>query len=220
MRATLEGPKLGEGIYTFPEAARILRHAGNHVTSGRLRYWMNTGLTPASYRTDDGPILTFEDLISLEVVRRLRREGATLQSIRLVESVLRRECSFDRPFAYQVFFTDGASVWAELVGEVGPVVIELSGKRRNQYAWKDAIATFAKDIRFDKPTGHATQWSLTPWVEIDPQVQFGAPVVAGTRIPVKTIVANLEAGSPAEVADWYGLTIAQVEGARDYVALN
>jgi uncharacterized protein (DUF433 family)/DNA-binding transcriptional MerR regulator len=184
---------------------------------------MNTGLTPPSYVADDGgyPILTFEDLISLEVVRRLRHEGASLQAIRRVEEYLRSECSFDRPFAYKVFFTDGAAVWAQVEGdEDSPIVIEVSGRRKHHYAWREAIATFAEDIRFEGPDLHASKWAITPWVEIDPEVQFGAPVVAGTRIPVRTIVTNLKAGTPEDVADWYGLSIAQVKGARDYVALN
>src|SRR5690606_37088140 len=198
---------------TFPEAARILRSVTERVTSRSLRYWMQTGLTPPSYRDEDGqPILTFEDLVSLEVVRRLRHEGASLQSIRLVEAALREESSFHRPFSYRMFFTDGASVWAEVAGEDGPVVLELLGKRRNHYAWRDAIATFAQDIRFEGPDEHASQWHLTPWVEIDPRIQFGAPVDTGTRVPVSTIVANLKAGTPAQIAVWYGLTIAQVEG--------
>ena len=73
-----------------------------------------------------------------------------------------------------------------------------------------------EDISFDGPRERASGWQLSPWVEIDPERQFGAPVVRGTRIPVSTIEAQLRAGSPVEVADWYGLRVEQVEGVRDY----
>lgn len=223
MTSKLEEPALGQGTYTFREAARILRGLTSDVSTRQLRYWMNTGLTPASHvdPEDDEPILSFDDLISLEVVRRFRSEGASLQSVRAVEAALRKaNPKFVRPFAYKVFFTDGADVWAEVVGEDGRIVIELTRKRRHQYAWRDAIRTFAEEIRFDGLDAHATRWALSPWVEVNPAIQFGTPVVTGSRVPLRTIGANLEVGTPVQVADWYGLRVEQVEGVRDYLAVH
>lgn len=223
MTTTLEKPELGGGVYTFTEAARILRGFERRVTTRQVRYWMSTGLAPASHTdNEDGePILSFDDLVSLEVVRRLRSEGASLQSVRVVEAELRKiHPKFRRPFAYEVFFTDGADVWAEVIGERGRIVIELTGQKRQQHAWRDAIATFAKEIRFDGPDKHATRWALSPWVEVNPAIQFGMPIATGSRVPVRTIAANLEAGTPDQVADWYGLRVEQVEGVRDYLAAH
>lgn len=218
----LHRPDLGEGTYTFAEASRILGGIDAGVSGRQLSYWMKSGLTPATYVLDDGrPILTFDDLISLEVVRRFRTTGASLQLIRHVEQTLREATRFERPFAYKVFYTDGATVWAEVAGSDGErTVIELTGRRRNQYAWKQAIATFALDISFEGPNDKASKWTVTPWVEIDPDRQFGAPVVRGTRIPVRTIGAQLTEARPGEVADWYGLRVEQVEGVRDYLAAH
>lgn len=223
MTAMLEQPHLGEGAYTFTEAARILRGAARPVTTRQLRYWMTTGLAPATHRDveDDEPILNFDDLVTLEIVRRLRQEGASLQGIRQVESALREaHPAYQRPFAYEVFFTDGADVWAEVVGGDKRLVIELTGRRKNQFAWRDAILTFAKDIRFEGKDRHAIRWRLSQWVEIDPQIQYGMPVAAGSRVPLRTIAANLEVGTPEQVADWFGLSVEQVEGVRDYLAFH
>jgi uncharacterized protein (DUF433 family) len=216
---TLDKPRLGEGVYAFSEAAQIIRSKSPGVTTRQLRYWMTSGLTPATHVVDGQEVLTFDDLISLEVVRRLRTEGASLQSVRAVEAVLRHEYNMRRPFAYEVFFTDGANVWAEVVGEKGRIVIELAGRRRNQYAWRDAIATFAEDIRFEGEAMHATRWRLSEWVVVNPKMQFGQPVLANTRVPMSTIAANLEVGTPEQVADWYGLGVKQVVGVRDYLEL-
>lgn len=60
------------------------------------------------------------------------------------------------------------------------------------------------------------RWRPAAHVVIDPGVQFGEPVVEATRIPVETIVQNLEAGSVTEVAGWYDLEVSQVEAARAY----
>jgi uncharacterized protein (DUF433 family)/DNA-binding transcriptional MerR regulator len=216
-------PTLGQGVYTFGEAKTILRGISTPVSVRQIRYWMNSGLTPASHSVaDEVPILSFDDLISLEIIRRFRDHNVTLQSVRKMEQLLRhRYPERTRPFAYKVFFTDGASVWMQDGGSgSSPLIEELIGKHHGHFVWRDAIRTFAKDIHFTGHDQHAASWALTPWVEIDPAVQFGSPVVRGTRIPVTTIAENLTAGSVKEVADWYGLSVKQVEGARDYVAAH
>ncbi len=212
-----EAPKLGEGVYTFSEAVRILRAFDAKVSVRQLRYWTDTNLVLPTYHIEDESILNFDDLISLEVIRRFRNEGTSLHRIRrLLDALRQRYPALIKPFAYQKFYTDGASVWAEEIGETGPIAVELVGRRPSQRVWTGAIRTFAADIQFEGEDEHASTWHLTPWVDINPKVQFGAPVVAGTRVPVRTIEANLEVGSPKEVADWYGLTVRQVEGVRNF----
>jgi uncharacterized protein (DUF433 family) len=61
----------------------------------------------------------------------------------------------------------------------------------------------------------ATAWNLSEWVEINPKIQFGAPVVEGTRIPMSSIIADLGSGSPEDVAEWRGLRVEEVEDVRD-----
>ncbi len=52
----------------------------------------------------------------------------------------------------------------------------------------------------------------------NPKVMFGTPVIAGTRIPVRTIVGYLESGySPTQIRKEFPfLTIAQIEAAARY----
>ena len=212
--------ELGTGIYTFPEAARILRSAGSDVTPRQLRYWITKGLaSPIPVMDEDFAVLSFDDLVSLEIVRRFKGLGASLQQVRLFNKSLHAQFpSLDHPFAYRIFFTDGAALWTQ-VGEGPSDLVELVGKRQGQFAWRDAILTFAKAIRWsDDSPAHASGWRLNQWVEIDPAIQFGAPVVRGTRVTARTIGANLREGSPEEVADWYGLDVASVRGVRDYLA--
>lgn len=216
--AVHEDVGLGEGIYTFPEAARIVLRDGGPYSSRRLRSWMKKGLTYGEHPTSaDVPVLSFSDLVSLEIVRRLRAEGLSLQKVRRIEERLRTwEPRLTRPFAHDVLFTDGVCVWAALHPESDDA-IEVIGDHYGHSVWKAAIKSFATEIRF-QPSGlrRAVSWELTPWVIVDPEIQFGTPVVAGTRIPVRTIKANLEVGTPQQVADWYGLTVEQVEGARAF----
>lgn len=218
-----DAPQLGEGLYTFPQATRILRSRDRELTTRKLRYWVTTGLTPVTYQSDGKPLLTFLDLISLEVVRRFTAAGWSPQGVRRVEEELRSEFGdLERPFAYRIFYTDGLSVWARKALQ-DQQALELMGKkadrRHKPFAWAAAVATFAEEIRFDGPRQVATAWELSPWIEIDPTIQFGAPVVRGTRVPVSTVLGNLEVGAPGEVADWYGLSLEEVQGVRDYNAV-
>jgi len=43
-------------------------------------------------------------------------------------------------------------------------------------------------------TTEAIDWSECPGIEIDPNRQSGAPVFAGTRIPVDVVTNNIERG--------------------------
>jgi uncharacterized protein (DUF433 family)/DNA-binding transcriptional MerR regulator len=208
----------GTGIYSFPTAAKLLskRHAGG-LSAARLRYWMKTGLTPASFgkAPSGSDLLSFHDLVSLELVRRFREEGVSLQKVRELESRLRhRYPKAVRPMAYDVFFTDGSAIWHQSNPDDDTVVEEIVGRRARQFAWTPAIRSFAHEIRYEDHM--AAAWNLSEWVEIDPAIQFGAPIVKGTRIPISAIIADLGAGSPEEVADWRGLQVEQVEDVRDY----
>ena len=60
-------------------------------------------------------------------------------------------------------------------------------------------------------------WSQCPMVEVDPEIQSGAPVLAGTRLPVSAIVDNAEYGlSPAEITEQFEVPQDQVEAILAY----
>jgi uncharacterized protein (DUF433 family) len=58
-----------------------------------------------------------------------------------------------------------------------------------------------------------------PGISMDPDVRFGKPCIAGTRIDVATIVGALAAGETTDtVAAEYALSIDQVRAALSYAA--
>lgn len=198
------------GVYSFPQAARLLSRSGD-INTATLRSWWRGGLIHRS--DDENELLTFHDIVSLELVGRFRGQRVSLQKIRRLEAELReREKSITRPFAHRVFFTDGASIWVEINGSTE----EIIGSAKNQYVFKQAIATFATEIRYHHDV--AIAWDVSDMVEVDPLVNFGQPVVRGTRIQVETILKNLKAASREEVADMYGLSIVQVDGVIEYAS--
>jgi uncharacterized protein (DUF433 family) len=60
---------------------------------------------------------------------------------------------------------------------------------------------------------------IVPGVTADPQVSFGKPVIAGTRVPVALVLGQLGSGVPiAELCAEYDLTPEQVQAAIRYGA--
>lgn len=213
--AVVDDLSLGQGLYSVAEAARILsrQHAG--LSGPKVRRWLDSALTFRRRHTSDGhDVVTFHDLVSLELVARFRERGTSLQKVHTFEQRLAaRYPDLDRPFAYEVFYTDGAGLWAGL-GGADPE--EMVGKREGHWVWRDALLTFADEISYD-PTSHASaRWTPAPHIELDPRRQFGRPVVAGTRTPVDTVVRAAQAGTVDQIAGWYGLTVPEVEAALAY----
>jgi len=60
-------------------------------------------------------------------------------------------------------------------------------------------------------------WSECPLVEVKPEVQSGAPVLCGTRMPAKAIVDNFDYGmSVSEIAEQFELPADFVEAIVTY----
>ena len=218
--ATTAAPMFGTGIYSFTEAAHILVHRAPELRAATLRRWVSDGLAPPTFglAAGKGALLSFHDLVSLEVVRRFREEGVSLQRLRRLEQALRElHPGAGRPFAYNLFFTDGATIWVRLGTENEPNVVEAVGKRPNQFVWLPAIETFAKEVRFGTG-GEAVAWALSDRIEIDPKVQFGEPVVKGTRLPISVIARELVTHSAEQVADWHAVDVEDVRDVRDFLA--
>lgn len=60
-------------------------------------------------------------------------------------------------------------------------------------------------------------WSQCPLVEVKPNVQSGAPVLRGTRMPVSAIVDNFDYGvSVAEISEQFEISQDRVQAILTY----
>ena len=60
---------------------------------------------------------------------------------------------------------------------------------------------------------------IVPGITADPDVAFGKPVIAGTRVPAVVVIGQLAAGlSEAELCAEYDLTPDQLRAALRYAA--
>ncbi len=58
-----------------------------------------------------------------------------------------------------------------------------------------------------------------PHITIDPKVQFGKPIITGTRVPVEVIIGHIAAGETIQaVAAEYGITEQDVQAALKYAS--
>ena len=65
----------------------------------------------------------------------------------------------------------------------------------------------------------ALDWSQCPAVERIPGKVSGAWLFKGTRLPVATVIANLEAGATiAEVAEWFDVAPEKIKDVLAFVA--
>ncbi len=64
----------------------------------------------------------------------------------------------------------------------------------------------------------ALDWSQCPAVESIPGKMSGAWVFKGTRLPVATVIENLEDLSVDEVIEQFDVTREQIEAVLDFVA--
>jgi uncharacterized protein (DUF433 family) len=66
-------------------------------------------------------------------------------------------------------------------------------------------------------TAEQIDWSRCPLVEVNPNVQSGAPVLRGTRMPVSAIVDNFDYGvSVAEIANQFEIPQDRVQAVLTY----
>ena len=70
-------------------------------------------------------------------------------------------------------------------------------------------------------TTEAIDWSECPGIEVDPNRQSGAPVFAGTRIPVDVVTNNIERGGTddeiEEILENFPVTREQVETVLNFL---
>ena len=209
-----------KGIYDVPEVARYLKAADYGemvypVNSAMLIRWIRRGLASPELAELSGAelLIAFEDVVSMRVIAALRAAGVRWGEIHQTEKWLREQTGARRPFATEYLWMGQGQVFAEWTTRL------LSASRHGQIAL-ELLREYLLPVHglvFGKSSHMATSWEPVDGVVLEPQVQFGAPCLKGTRIPTRTISGMIEAGdSAAWVARVYGLSEDEVQVARDW----
>lgn len=231
VKSTCSAPDayLGIGLYSFPEAARIIgvkpptlrRWAKEYRYTSRGTTYAHHPVIPRHFDAD-ASTLTFLELIELLFVRLFRAEGVSMAAIR--EASLRAAQRFGTPypFAVQRFDTDGKYIFATMGEEPGNQAM-IEDITRGQFAFDTVVRDLFRKLDFDH-RGNSEALRFWPLehegrIVLDPERGFGKPIDAETGIATEALFDAVTAGkgqSHAEVAAWFAVPIAAVEAAITY----
>jgi uncharacterized protein (DUF433 family)/DNA-binding transcriptional MerR regulator len=216
---------LGNGLYSIPDAADIIR-----VPANRLRHWVRgyyygpaparkhqVSVVPRFYGGTEEP-LAFVELVELLFVARFRQAGLSMQYIRKAASKAREQFRADYPFAVRRFSSDGRRIFTTIDTEGRPkrVTHEIV---YGQVVFDSIVRPYFKhnlDIEDDIvrrywPLGRGKR------IVVDAERAFGAPIDAPTGVPTHALSAAVKAGdSEGDVAEWFHVPIAAVRAALRY----
>jgi uncharacterized protein (DUF433 family) len=199
---------IGQGLYSLADLRAYLALSGDAGDATKLEHWLGNVLNPVK-RQARLPDHSFSDLVSLFVVRELRRHGVPARTIREGEAYLRDLWRTDRPFVSDLIQTDGRDIFADGARITGQ--IERATQGGGQQVMLEIAKTFLRDVRY--LDGEAQLWSPGPHVVLDPAVQFGDPVVEGTRVPTVAVADVTQARDAATAARRFRLSPEQVRDA-------
>ena len=199
----------------MPDVAAILGLPQAKVRRWLQEYWHahfgKTDQVSFSDGTGRELVTNFYTLIEFFTFYQLRSEGVSVQRIVTAHKVLEDVLKIDYPFASSTILTDGKSVL--FTGEVGNII---QADETLQIIIKEVLTPFCKKIDFDR---NALAKSFFPLgrdhdVLIDPNRQFGQPIIRGTNILTESIFNLYRGGESADViARIYDLTSLQVQDA-------
>jgi uncharacterized protein (DUF433 family) len=131
-----------------------------------------------------------------------------------------RHFDTDHPFASRRVFTDGRAIFSAVSDDAeAPDVVKWRAGEIEQVVAGGVFEQFLHEIEFDEATSLAERWwplGRTVPVVLDPQVAFGAPVVAGTAVRTSVVARLACAASLDEAAVAYEIERRQAEAAVQF----
>jgi uncharacterized protein (DUF433 family) len=213
---------LGIGLYSLPEAARLLR-----MPLATLRRWTGDAHSPAGDSVPmplierEAPelaaqgLLTFSELIVLLLIRQLRQAGVPLGVVRALAEPAAVTPRVPHPFATRRFFTDQTSVSAWNTGpERAFSASAVSEKWRR--AIQEVLASLAEQLEYVEDERIRSYWPLGKGrrVVLDPARALGQPIDPMSGVPTRALAGMSAAGEPIEeIASWYRVDLAAVQDA-------
>lgn len=195
---------VGLGVYTLPEAARLI-HAEPRLVRRWLKGYRHTHpgaegertasfsppLWATQYASDPdfgGEAIGFLDLLELRVVKSFVDVGVSLQVVRRCLEQARSMFGTSHPLTSTQFRTDGRTIYLQSLREAEGA--ELLDLKSLQYAFKTIIkpSLFAG---IDYEGGQARRWFPSEHhskvIVIDPERQFGKPMLTESAVPTRAL---------------------------------
>jgi uncharacterized protein (DUF433 family) len=217
---------IGTGIYPLAQAARLVGEEPRYVRRWLQGYsWKykdgrsSSGpLWHTQYEGEElpGNVIGFRDLLELRMVAQFVTHGVHLKVIRATIDMATSHFGSAYPLSNRQFLTDGKRIFLAAV-ETATNEPKLIDVLRRQFVFSDVIKpSLYAGIEYDD--GEAARWYPVPRskaIVLDPEIQFGAPIIAEAGIPTDTIhdAWRAEGRDRSRVARLYGITPAMVTSA-------
>ena len=218
-----DGSLIGIGIYTIPEASKL---SGVHPAT--IRRWVkgyqyknrkgDYKNQRAIWAPDISPINDFEavsfmDLIEIRFVDAFRKHGVGWKVIRAAAEYAGERYKMKHPFTNRKFRTDGKSIFEETLSK-------LLNTYSQQYTFKEIITpSLFSGIEFSDDD-IAMRWfplEHSKVIVIDPQRNFGKPILNKEGIPTRAIAETFKAEKNYKrVAKLYEISPASVKTAISF----
>lgn len=164
----------------------------------------------------DEPVIGFRDLLELRLVAAFAKHGVSLKLIRATADFARNEFGTDYPLTTRRFLTDGKTIFLE--AKKSTDAGEMLDVPKRQLVFSDIIRpSLYSGIEYDGK--RARRWyplgDDKKMIVLDPQIQFGSPIVAASGIPTDTLHAAFlaEGRDRNAVARIFGITPKEVDAA-------
>lgn len=208
-------PALGTGIYTIPDISLILGLPSHKVRRWICDFWddrlaMNSG---HSYSLGIGKerVVSFHLLIEFFTFFQLRQFGVSARRILEAHNFLSEYLKTPYPFASSNILTEGHKVLFS--PQVNTIINADSGL---QLYLTEIIEPFCKKVEFNSSNLAKRFWpnGRQSAVVIDPDHQFGQPIISGTNILTESLISMYTAGENIKfIAELYEITETQVHDA-------
>ena len=206
-------PHIGEGLYTIPDAAHILR-----LPQGKLRRWLNDywkidkGLIWADEKNEK--FFNFHTLIEIYTINAFRKEGFSAIKIKKHREELKKRLGIKHPFASTEFLLDSRHINAKLPDSS---LIQLG--TNGQLVFEEIIEPFCKKIDFHNNLAkrYWPEGKEVSSVVVDPRHCFGKPSIINTNISTETLYyCHMGGEAVDDIADMYEILPNQIEDAINF----
>ncbi len=208
--------------YSVVDTAKYL-----HIPTDTLRNWLRGSHYSKDSNRSTRPLiqcpepglnhLSFINLVEAHVLRSIQQiKRSQLENVRHVLDELEQQIGKPHPLARVEFQTDGVHLFAASLSSI------FYASHDGQSRMSDVLNNLLSRLEWNQqgiasklfPSISSSPRNESKSILIDPQIAFGYPVVAGTRIPTQAIAERYEAGELPEVlADDFRCELSQIHAA-------
>lgn len=185
---------LNTGIFLPSDISLILG-----MKQQKINRWLNMYWSEKINYTDTTKTINFLTLIEIYVFNTFLEKGISRKKIISFHEDLKQIFNISFPFAYKAFFYNSKEIFTTK----NKCLFDTTGN----YVIKDFITPFANKIDFSEKTHLANCFypqGKSSNIIVNPEIQFGKPIIKGTRITIDVIYEMLkQKNSTEEISCWY-----------------